>query len=149
MTALPSASAPDEPQRTAVREGLLCGALDRLEEVRLAGTRCETCGEVSLGAQTLCPNCGTGEVAPIALSREGTLWSYTVIRHCPPGDYRQRDSFAPFGSGLVELADGLRVLAPIGCPIDRLEIGMKLRFDPYVLQTETGERVLFRFIAAA
>jgi len=148
LTAFPPGSASNEPQRTAVHEGLLCGALDRLEEVRLAGTRCQTCGEVSLGTQTLCPNCGTGVVASVALSREGTLWSYTVIRHCPPGDYLHRDTFVPFGSGLVELADGLRVLAPIDCPIDELEIGMKLRLDPYVVQTGTGELVLFRFIAA-
>lgn len=142
------ASAPGNTQRTAVRDGLFCGRLDHLDEIRLAGTRCLSCGEVSLGTQTLCPNCGTEKVAPIAFSREGVLWSFTVIRHCPPGDYLDRDNFVPFGSGLVEMPEGIRVLAPIACPIKQLEIGMKLQFEPYVRETGTGERVLFRFIPA-
>jgi uncharacterized OB-fold protein len=137
------------PARSATNEGLFAGSLDNLQALRLAGTRCGTCAEVSLGTGALCPNCGGSKVTVIALGAEGTLWSFTVIRHCPPGDYHDRDNFQPFGMGLVELPEGLRVLAPIMADIETLTIGMPLRFEAYARPTEAGETVLFRFVPAA
>jgi uncharacterized OB-fold protein len=137
-----------ESARLPLHEGLLIGPLDRLDTVHLAGTRCNACAEVSLGASRLCPNCGGSDVKAIPLGNAGTLWSYTIIRHCPPGDYHDRDNFQPFGMGLVEVPEGLRVLAPIMADIGALEIGMPLRFEAYVRQTEAAERVLFRFVPA-
>jgi hypothetical protein len=134
------------PVRHVLNEGLFAGPLDNLEALRLAGTRCANCAEVSLGAGALCPNCGGDEVAVIPLGGEGKLWSYTIIRHSPPGDYHDRDSFRPFGMGLIELPEGLRVLAPITADIETLAIGMPLRFEAYARAAETGERVLFRFV---
>jgi len=127
-------------------EGLFVGGLDELDGLRLAGTRCCGCKEVSLGSAALCPNCGGSDVTIIPLGAEGALWSYTVIRHCPPGDYHDRDNFRPFGMGLVELPEGLRVLAPVLADIDALEIGMPLRFETYKHQAGTTEHVLFRFV---
>jgi uncharacterized OB-fold protein len=137
-----------ESARLPLHEGLLIGPLDRLDAVHLAGTRCNACAEVSLGSSPLCPNCGGSDVKAMPLGNTGTLWSYTIIRHCPPGDYHDRDNFQPFGMGLVEVPEGLRVLAPIMADIDALEIGMPLRFEAYVRQTEAAERVLFRFVPA-
>ena len=138
-----------EPARLALNEGLFVGPLDALGAVRLAGTRCHSCTEVSLGSSKRCPNCGGGDVEAIPLGTEGRLWSYTIIRHCPPGDYHDRDDFRPFGMGLVELPEGLRVLAPIRADIDALEIGMPLRFEAYSRPAGDSERVLFRFVPAA
>lgn len=131
--------------RTPLREGLLSGSLDQLGDVRLTGSRCAACGEVSLGETSLCPNCGGGSVETVALAERGVLWSFTVIRHRPPGDYQGKDPFEPFGLGLVELPDGLRVLSPIDGDIAALEVGMKLRFEAYARATPKGERVLFTF----
>ena len=132
--------------RTPLHEGLLCGDLERLDAVRLAGTRCRACGEVSLGERNPCPNCGGAAVETIPLADSGALWGFTVIRHRPPGDYAGPDPFQPFGLGLVELPQGLRVVAPIAGDIQTLEIGMPLRFEAYARPTPDGERVLFRFI---
>jgi uncharacterized OB-fold protein len=132
-----------------LNDGLFVGGLDELDRLRLAGTRCCGCKEVSLGSATLCPNCGGDDVTVVPLGAEGTLWSYTVIRHCPPGDYHDRDNFQPFGMGLIELPEGLRVLAPISADIDALEIGMPLSFEAYARPAGDAERVLFRFVPAS
>ena len=57
----------------------------------------------------------------------------------------------PFGLGLVELPDGIRVLSPIDAPPEQLQIGMPLQFHPYVLRTDEGgaEIVAFSFQPAA
>jgi len=75
----------------------------------------------------------------------GELWSFTIVRHRPPGDYRAAEPFKPFGLGLVELADGIRVLSPIECDIGSLRIGMGLRFKPYVRHDEERDVVVFAF----
>ena len=133
-------------ERVPIREGLMAGPLSQLDGVRLAGCKCSNCGETSLGAKSICPNCGRDTVQEIALSNRGMLWSFTVVRHRPPGNYRGPDPFVPFGLGLVELPEGLRVLSPIHCAIDRLKIGLELRFKPYVRQDDDGREVVaFRF----
>ena len=128
--------------RTPIREGLLSGPLAELDRVRLAGCKCDACGETSLGSRTICPNCGRDTVHDIALSDRGFLWSYTIVRHRPPGNYKGPEPFVPFGLGLVELPDGIRVLAPIQCDITKLEIGLELRFKPYVRTDGDGREVV-------
>ena len=131
-------------QRVPIREGLLAGSLSRLDDVTLAGCKCTSCGETSLGTKKICPNCGQATVQDVALSKRGVLWTYTVVRHRPPGDYKGPDPFVPFGMGLVELPEGLRVLAPIHCHIDSLKIGMPLEFTPYV-RDDGAERQVVAF----
>lgn len=118
--------------RRAVRSGLLAGDLSDLASVKLAGSRCRDCNEATLGTSTLCPNCGGDDVAPIALSDRGNVWTYTVVRYKPPGDYKGADPFQPFAMGLIELPEGLRVLAPIGGDVEAVRIGMSVAFHPYV-----------------
>jgi uncharacterized OB-fold protein len=135
--------------RVPIREGLLTGDLSRLGQVRLAGCRCESCGETSFGHRSLCPNCGRDTVEDLSLSDRGTVWTYTVVRHRPPGAYKGPEPFEPFGLGLVELPDGLRVMSPIECDIDKLRIGMPVRFKPYVRHDPDRDVVAFAFEAIA
>ena len=65
---------------------------------------------------------------PLALGQRGTLWTFTVVRHKPPGDYRGPEPFVPFAMGLIELPEGLRVLAPIAGDPAAVRIGMALEF---------------------
>lgn len=128
--------------RAPICEGLLRGPLSDLGHVRLAGCNCTSCGETSLGSRIICPNCGRDTVRDVSLGDRGVLWSFTVVRHRPPGNYRGPEPFEPFGLGLVELPDGLRVLSPIRCDIGRLRIGIELRFRPYVRQDQDGREVV-------
>jgi uncharacterized protein len=141
-------SASETRTRIPLRAGMLTGLLSDLASVRLAGCRCTACREISFGAADICPNCGRDAVEPVALSDHGVLWSYTVVRHRPPGDYRGPDPFSPFGLGLVELPDGVRILSPIQCDIDQLEIGMELRFQPYLRRDPDVDVVAFTFAPA-
>ena len=138
-------TAQNESPRVPVREGLFSGPLSDLDRVTLAGSRCGSCGETSLGSKTLCANCGKETVRDIALGTRGTLWTYTVVRHRPPGNYKGPEPFAPFGLGLVELPEGVRVMAPIHCDVDKLKIGLPLRFKPYLRKDDGREVVAFAF----
>lgn len=119
------------PARKPIREDLLTGPLDDLGQVRLCGGRCKDCGEATLGLSELCPNCGGADVAPITFSGRGSVWTYTVVRYRPPGDYKGPEPFVPFALGLIELPEGLRVLAPIGGDPEAVKIGMPVQFHPY------------------
>jgi hypothetical protein len=87
-------------------------------------------------------------VLEVSLGDRGVLWSFTVVRHRPPGNYKGPEPFVPFGLGLVELSDGLRMLSPIQCDIDKLKIGLELRFKPYVRQDAGRDVVAFTFESA-
>lgn len=125
-----------------IREGLLSAPLDDLSAVRLMGSRCTTCGETTLGTTEVCANCGQDTVMPLPLSPRGHVWTFTVVRHKPPGDYKGPDPFVPFALGLVELPEGLRVLAPIDCDLDQLHIGMHVEFRAFVRPPDDGPEVV-------
>src|SRR5262245_18799618 len=136
-------------ERVPIREGLLIGPLAELDRVRLAGCKCTSCGETSLGTKSVCPNCGRNTVQEVALANQGSLWSFTVVRHRPPGNYKGPEPFVPFGLGLVELPEGLRVLSPIQCDVEKLKIGLSLQFKPYVRHDEDGRDVVaFAYVPA-
>jgi len=133
-----------------VREGLVGGAGDDLDDVHLTGSRCKSCGEVSIGTNPVCLNCGGDGIETIELAAEGELWTYTVIRHKPPGGYLGPEPFEPFALGLVELPDGVRIMAPIDGPVDDLQIGARLELRPWILPAGDGKAYrAFRFAPAA
>jgi uncharacterized OB-fold protein len=131
-------------KRIAVREGLLSTPLSALEDVRLLGSKCKDCGEVGPGEVSSCQNCAGENLEVIPLSQNGKLWTYTVIRNRPPGDFKGK---VPMGEGLVELPEGLRVKSPLGGDVDKLEICMDVKFIAYPLyENDTGDEVIaYRF----
>ncbi len=134
-----------EPGNTAprpIKEGLFLGSLQRLDDISLAGTKCASCGETSLGRVMLCPNCGSDRVEELRLSDRGIVWTYTVARHRPPGNYRGPEPFVPFGIGLVELPEGLRVLSTLDCEIDSIRVGLPVTFTPFLRHEKDGDAVV-------
>jgi uncharacterized OB-fold protein len=130
-------------RRIPIREGLLSQPLSDLQAVRLVGGRCAACAETSLGSHnSVCPNCGDARLTPIALGSCGTLWTYTVVRHKPPGNYKGPDPFVPFAMGLVELPEGVRVMTPIECPLAQLRIGLPLEFHAFVRSGQSDPEVV-------
>jgi uncharacterized OB-fold protein len=87
-----------------VHEGLFRTEADG--EVRLTGGRCSECGRHQFPRSAICPYCGADAVEEVALSPTGTLWAWTAVTAPPPG-YR---GDVPYGFGVVELPEGLRVL---------------------------------------
>ncbi len=53
-----------------------------------------------------CPYTGATDVEPVELSTQGRLWAWTAVTAAPPG----YDGPVPYGFGVVELPEGLRVI---------------------------------------
>ena len=130
----------------AIKDGFLSKPLYPLEDVRLMGSRCCTCGEVFLGKAVACQQCQGENMEDITLSRYGTLYSYTIARNRPPGDYKGLEPFEPFAVGLVELPEGVRILAPLkGVNLDEIKIRMKLELSIEELYTDEEGRSVLAF----
>jgi uncharacterized OB-fold protein len=84
-------------------------------------------------------------VKTIALGRRGILWTYTVARNRPPGAFKGADPFVPFGLGLVELPEGIRVYAPLEGAVDKLKVGAPLTFKAYVTHRDDDGRDVVGF----
>lgn len=97
-------------------------------EPTLLGSRCTTCGTVVFPRATgFCrnPACNGDELEEAALSRRGTVWSYTDAQYQPPPPYQAPDPFVPFALAAVELPEGLVVLGQVaaGYGVDDLRVG--------------------------
>jgi uncharacterized protein len=120
------------------------------DEPQLIGSRCEQCGAATFPAQSRCPRC-PGTMAEILLPRRGTLVSWTT-QGFPPvvpfaGD-ATGESFQPFGVGLVQLDDVVRVEARMTeSDPARLDFGMEveLRIVPFYVDADGVEVLTFAF----
>jgi hypothetical protein len=102
------------------------------DEPYLRGSRCGVCGTVAFPPRpedALCrnPPCRSREHVVVALSRTGTVWSYTDAQYQPPPPYvPTTDPFEPFALAAVELAEErLVVLGQVarGFGVDDLAVG--------------------------
>lgn len=108
----------------------------------LIGARCPQCGTYVFPPRAdNCPNpaCSADELEQVALSRRGTLWSYTENRYQPPPPYPQADPFEPFAVGAVQLeAEGLIVLGKVvaGTLAADLKVGMEMELTTMPLYAD-------------
>jgi uncharacterized OB-fold protein len=115
-----------------VREGLF-------EDGHLIGGRCGACTRICFPRAPTCPYCGSDDVAEVELSSSGTLWGWTAVTSAPPG-YRGE---VPFGFGVVELPEGIRVVTRLTYPVDRHEFGMPMRLVLVPLhESDDGDAVV-------
>ena len=91
-------------------------------DTHLIGGRCAACGRYHFPAAVICPYCGAGEVARVELSETGTLWGWTAVTAAPPG----YGGDVPFGFGVVELPEGLRVVTRLADPDDSWTFGQAM-----------------------
>ncbi|MCF8571918.1 OB-fold domain-containing protein [Gordonia sp. HY002] len=82
------------------------------EKIVLTGSRCRECDTVGYPAGSRCGRCGS-ETDPTELSRQGTVWAYTVQRFAPksPPYVPPSSGFQPYAMGYVELPEGVKVTA--------------------------------------
>jgi uncharacterized OB-fold protein len=85
-----------------VQEGLFTEG----DTPHLLGGRCPSCGHHHFPRSGTCPYCASEGTEAVELSAGGRLWAWTAVTHPPPG-YR---GVVPYGFGVVELPEGLRVL---------------------------------------
>jgi uncharacterized OB-fold protein len=104
----------------------------------LLGTRCEACGRHTFPRATTCPYCGAGAVTDVTLSGSGVLWGWTTVTAPPPGYLGE----VPFGFGIVELPEGVRVIARLAVPDDRYRQGLPMTMRVVPLHvTDDGVQV--------
>jgi uncharacterized protein len=136
----------DDPISTVpVREGLFTMAEDGTP--RLIGGLCAACRRHHFPLLTTCPYCSAEAVTEALLSGTGSLWGWTSVTTAPPG-YR---GSVPFGFGIVELPEGLRVITRLTEPMpDRLEWGQPMRMvvAPLHLDDEGRSVVTYAFAPA-
>jgi uncharacterized OB-fold protein len=96
---------------------------------RLRVLRCARCGTYLHPPAPVCPACLSAELAPVAVSGRGTVYTFTVnMQQWQPG------LEVPYVVALVELVEqeGLRILTNIvGCEPDEVVVGMAVeaRFE--------------------
>jgi uncharacterized OB-fold protein len=84
------------------------------DEPQLIGGRCGPCGAIAFPIPTSCPRCGTPGMEEHLLPRRGTLWTWTTQDFLPKEPYASGETdetFVPYGVGLVQLGDEVRVEA--------------------------------------
>ena len=108
--------------------------------VALLGSRCRACGRYQFPVGTPCPSCHGGDVEAVRLSSTGTLWGWTTVHTAPPG----YDGPVPFGFGVVELPEGLRVITRLeATDVDALTFGTPMEAGTAALHTnDDGDTVV-------
>jgi len=108
----------------------------------LIGAKCPQCGTYVFPPRANnCPSpaCDSDVLEPVALSRRGTVWSYTENRYPPPAPYPAADPFEPFAIAAVQLeAEGLIVLGKVieGTLAADLKVGMEMELTTMPLYTD-------------
>ena len=121
------------------------------DDPQLLGGQCRDCGAITFPVQSRCPRCGTESMAEFALPRRGTLVSWTTQEFAPSVPYMgdpTGQSFEPFGIGLVQLDDLVRVKSRLTeCDPQKLDFGMEvvLRIVPFYVDNDGNEVMTFAF----
>jgi len=85
-----------------------------LEEEKLMGTTCRSCGARFLPPMPICTECHKPEMDWNEVGGKGKLLSFTCIAVAPPSMKEEGfDRNNPYCLGVVELEEGVRVVARI------------------------------------
>ncbi|MBX3027633.1 OB-fold domain-containing protein [bacterium] len=125
-------------QRIPIHDGLFTDA------GALLGARCPDCERWHFPADADCPYCSGERCQTAALSDRGTLCLFTGVNNRPPGYLGE----VPFGFGVVELPEGLRLIARLTeADPTKLRAGMAMRLVivPLHVDDEGREVVSYAF----
>jgi uncharacterized protein len=120
---------------------------------QLVGGRCGDCAATTFPAQRRCPRCSAAAMTELLLPRRGTLVAWTTQGFPPGPPYAgpTGKAFTPFGVGLVQLGDVIRIEARLteNDPA-KLQFGMdvELAMVPFTSDDDGNEVVTFAFAPA-
>ena len=121
------------------------------DDPQLLGGRCRSCAAVTFPAPPSCARCGSVDVETHPLPRHGTLWTFTTQEFLPKEPYaggETAETFRPYGVGLVQLGDEVRVEGRLTeSDPARLRIGMPMELVvvPFRVDPDGTEVVTFAF----
>jgi uncharacterized OB-fold protein len=120
------------------------------ENPQLIGSQCGECNATTFPAQGLCPRCSRPAMTDVKLPRTGTLIAWTTQGFAPGAPYAgpTGKNFVPFGVGLVQLGDVIRVEGRLteNDPA-KLQFGqqVELTMIPFTTDADGAEIVTFAF----
>lgn len=99
-------------QRVPAAEGLFA---ETEEGPRLLGSKCISCGTPYFPKSAVChnPDCNQSKVEDASFGPRGKLWSCAVQNYPPPPPAKYEEPYTPYALGVVDLAEGLRVVGRI------------------------------------
>jgi scaffold protein (connect acetoacetyl-CoA thiolase and HMG-CoA synthase) len=105
-----------------------------LSEDKLMGSMCSKCGVLSVPPRSICIKCYGSEMEWVEIKGKGRLAAFTCIAIGPPSMIREGyDRKHPYVSGVVELEEGVRVVARIegvdGSKPETIKIGAPLKVE--------------------
>jgi uncharacterized OB-fold protein len=103
-----------------------------LDESKLVGSQCQSCGVLHVPPRPLCPACFGEDLDWVELSGEGKLQAFTTVHIAPTAMIEAGyDRNNPYCAGIVELAEGPAISAQIlgvdPARPEQIEIGTPLR----------------------
>lgn len=108
---------------------------EKAREGQLTAVRCGRCGELVVPPREFCPACAARQWEPVALSGEGTIASYTIIRVAPRG----HAGAAPYAIAAVQTKEGVSFLGRVvDVPLERVAVGLPVRFRPLTSGGQTS-----------
>ena len=105
-----------------------------LSEDKLMGSKCRRCGVLSVPPRSICIKCYSSEMEWVEMKGDGKLAAFTCIAIGPPFMIKEGyDRKHPYVSGVVELEEGVKVVARIegvdASKPETIEIGAPLRVE--------------------
>jgi len=118
-----SGATDSKKKQVPMKEGFFNLPSSTKEQPSLLGTKCKKCGEVFFPSRRRCILCFAEEMEDVFLSKEGKIYSYTVIHNKTPG----YEGPIPYAVAAVELPEGIVILSPLTqCDWHKLHIGMEV-----------------------
>jgi len=110
---------------------------------QLIGSECVDCGHRLFPVAAVCPNCISENMKPLPLSREGMVYSFTVLRQAPPGFE------SPRIISYVDLPEGVRVFTHLDMLPEQAKCEMPVRLKAVDPKTDKFGRKVLQFKFAA
>jgi acetyl-CoA acetyltransferase/uncharacterized OB-fold protein len=134
-----------DAMRVSLKDGLFSG-VDAGGGARLLGGRCASCGRFSFPAQSVCAYCASDGCQVVPLSERGVIEVCTTVTNRPPG----YEGTLPFGFGVVELPEGIRIISRIANPASASPgANADLIVEPLSTDNEGRDIVTYAFTPSA
>ena len=106
---------------------------------RLVASECGDCGHRLFPTAAVCPNCMSENLKPLPLSREGKVYSFTVLRQSPPGFEN------PSVIAYVDMPEGVRIFTHLDVEPGGARCDMPVVLRPVEPKTDRYGRKVLQF----
>ena len=106
---------------------------------RLIASECRACGHRLFPTAAVCPNCMSEDMARLPLSREGKVYSFTVLRQSPPGFDN------PSVIAYIDMPEGVRIFTHLEIAPEKAVCEMPVVLKQIVPKTDRYGRKVLQF----